>query len=275
MAEGLSKKQLKELRKLEKLQSRNLEQKNNTVKWIAISVVSALFLVLFVGVIFVAKNKNKPTTADGSTAIADNGHVRMMNEAGSDATNSAENAQKSLTLVEYGDFQCPACKAYHPIVKELLASFPDRLKLVFKNFPLSSVHPNAMSAAIAAEASSKQDKYFEFTDILYDKQAEWASLPDPTAKFEEYAKSVNMNIDQFRKDLKDPSIPKFIEDHRSEGIKNGVAGTPTFFLDGTRLDTPSSLEDFKKIINDELAKKTDTTAPVSPTSAPDALPLQE
>lgn len=276
MAEGFSKKQLKELKKLEKMQSRNLEQKNNTVKWIAISIVCALFLVLFVGVVLVAKNKNKPATADGSTAIANNGHERMIENAVGDATNSAERAQEVVTLVEYADFQCPACKQYHPIVKELLRAFPDQLKLVFKNFPLISIHPNALPSAIAAEASGMQDKYFEFADLLYEQQEEWSGLPDPTDKFEEYAKSIGLDVERFKKDLSDPSISKLIEDHRSEGITNGVAGTPTFFVNGQRINTPSSLEDFKKIISDELAKG-DQSVPVEtePTSSSNPLLLQE
>lgn len=273
MAEGLTKKQLKELKKLEKLQSRNLEQKNNAIKWIAISVVCALFLVLFVGVVLVAKNKNAPKTADGSTSIAENGHVRNVGSQGNDATNSAEKAQKSVTLVEYGDLQCPACKAYHPIVKGLISAFPEQLKFVYKNFPLSALHPNAMNAAIASEAVNKQNKYFEFTDILYDHQEEWASLPDPSSKFEEYVKSLGLDLAKYKEDLKDPELPKLIESHRSEGINNGVTGTPTFFLDGNRIDTPSSLEDFKKLISDELSK-VDAKSDASPTSAPDKLPLQ-
>lgn len=277
MADALSKKQLKELRKLEKMQSKNLDQKNNTVKWIAISIVCALFLVLFVGIVLVAKNKNKPITADGSTAIANNGHERVIeNPTGEDATNSAENAQAVVTLVEYADFQCPACKQYHMIVKELLRAFPDQLKLVFKNFPLTSIHSNAMDAAAAAEASSMQDKYFEFADLLYEKQEEWSDLPDPSKKFEEYVKSLGMDVEKFKKDLSDPSISKLIEDHRSEGITNGVAGTPTFFVNRTRINTPSSLEDFKKIISEELTKRQQSVpAKAEPTSSSNPLQLQE
>lgn len=277
MAEGLSKKQLKELRKLEKMQARNLEKQNDKFKWIAISVVCALFLVLFAGVILVAKNKNKPQNANGSVAIADDGHVRMLDAKGKDdASRSAEKAKKAVTLVEYGDFQCPACKAYHPVVKELLAAYPDQLKLVFKNFPLTTLHPNAMNAAIAAEASAKQDKYFEFTDILYDHQEEWAGLPDPSQKFNEYAKSLGMDVKKFDSDQKDPEIPKLIETHRSEGTNNGVLGTPTFFIDGKKIDNPANLEDFKKVISSELSKANDTTsAPQPTTGTSNQLPLQQ
>ena len=277
MAEGLTKKQFKELRKLEKMRSQNLEQKNSSVKWIAISLVSALFLILFVGVIVMAKNKNKPLTANGQTQFADNGHTRMLNAKGEDASNSAVTAAKAtVTMVEYGDIQCPACKVYHPLVKDLLAAFPDQVKLIFKNFPLTSAHPNAMAAAIAAEAVGRQGKYFEFVDMAYDNQEQWAPLPNPQEKFEAYVKELGLDVEKFKKDQKDPAIQKLINDERDEGIKNGVTGTPSFFINGKRIENPPSIDAFKKIITDEIAKSSGQAAPaaVSPTTAPDKLPLQ-
>jgi protein-disulfide isomerase len=281
MAEGLTKKQIKELRKLEKMQSRNLEEKNGTVKWIAITVISAIFLLLFVGIIVVAKNKNNPQTATGKAQFASNGHTRIMTKDGKDSTNSANQSQKMVTMVEYGDLQCPACKAYHPVVLQLLQAFPERLKLVFKNFPLTQVHPNAMAAAVAAEAAAKQGKFFEFVDNAYNKQEEWAGQVDPQAKFEEYVKSLGMNVEQFKKDQKDPSISKLISDQNTEGIQNGVTGTPSFFIDGKKIDNPANIEDFKKIISEELKKVVgEDVAPIekvpstSPTqAAPEKLPL--
>ncbi len=284
MAEGLTKKQIKELRKLEKMQSRNMEEKNGTVKWIAITVISAIFLLLFVGIIVVAKNKNKPQTATGSAQFANNGHARMLTKEGKDATNSANPAQKVVTLVEYGDLQCPACKSYQPVVSDLLKAFPEQLKLVFKNYPLTQVHPNAMAASVAAEAAAKQGKFFEFVDKAYAKQEEWAGLTDPQSKFEEYAKALGMNVDQFKKDQKDPAIAKLISDQNTEGIQNGVTGTPSFFVDGKKIENPASLEEFKKIISEEIKSTTssdtipqDTSAPVvSPTTTvPENLPLQQ
>ncbi len=284
MAEGLTKKQIKELRKLEKMQSRNMEQKSGTVKWIAITVISAIFLVLFLGIIVVAKNKNKPQTANGSAQFANNGHARILTKEGKDATNSANPAQKVVTMVEYADLQCPACKTYQPVVNDLLKAFPEQLKLVFKNYPLTQVHPNAMAASVAAEAAAKQGKFYAFVDKAYEKQEEWAGLPDPQSKFEEYVKALGMNVNQFRKDQKDPAIAKLISDQNTEGIQNGVTGTPSFFIDGKKIENPASLEDFKKIISEELKSITGsevvpqnpTGTTVTPTTTvPEKLPLQQ
>lgn len=273
MAEGLTKKQLKELRKLEKLQSRNLEQKNNSIKWIAISVVSVLFLVLFVGTILVAKtNKNQTVTTD-NLSFAVQGHERMVSTSEDNATISAEQAENIVTIVEYADIQCPACKTYHPMVNEILNSYPDRVKLIFKHYPLISIHPNAMPAAKAAEAAGRQGKFFEFVDLAYEKQAEWSALPNARGKFEEYAASLGLDVEKFKKDFDDPEIEKTINEQRDEGSKNGVTGTPTFFVNGERIQNPSGLDEFKKIIESKFT--TTTPSAPTPTTDPNYLPLQQ
>lgn len=276
MAEGLTKKQFKELRKLEKMQARTLDEKNSTVKWIAISIVSALFLLLFVGIIVVAKNKNKPQTANGSVQFANTGHPRMLTKGGKEASVSANPSTKAITMVEYGDLQCPACKAYHPLVLDVLKEYPEQLKLIFKNFPLTTVHKNAMAGAIAAEAAGRQNKYFQFVDMLYEKQLEWSELDNPQGKFEEYAKALGLNVEQFKKDQQDKAITNLINDERNEGIQNGVSGTPTFFINGKKIENPANLDAFKKIIDKELKETTGNNPPAtSATSAPDKLPLQQ
>lgn len=281
MAEGLTKKQFKELRKLEKMQSQNVVKKNDTIKWIAIAVACALFLVLFLGTIIIAKNKNKIDPSKVAQ-FAPGGHEKMVKPAEGDATPSADPAREVVTLIEYADIQCPACRAYQPLVSQLLAAFPGQLKLIFKNFPITSIHPNAMEAAIAAEAVGRQGKYFEFVDMLYEKQDEWAGLPNPQEKFEQYVKALKLNVDQFKKDQEDPAIVKKINDEKDEGTRNGVSGTPSFFVNGKRINNPAGIEEFKKIISGEL-ELSKGTAPVTPiestvtptSSVPQTLPLQQ
>jgi protein-disulfide isomerase len=276
MAEILTKKQLKKLRKLEKMQAHSLEEKNSTIKWIAISIISALFLILFVGIIVVAKNKNKPTTANGAVQFANNGHTRMLTKEGKDASVSAMPATTAITMVEYGDLQCPACKVYHPLVLDVLKAYPEQLKLVFKNYPLTAVHRNAMAGAIAAEAAGRQNKYFQYVDMLYEKQLEWSELDDPQPKFEEYAKALGLDVAQFKKDQQDKAIANLINDERNEGIQNGVTATPSFFINGQKIENPANLDAFKKIIDAELKKVTGNNPPAAnPTTAPDKLPLQQ
>ena len=275
-----SKKELKELRKLEQLQSRNLEKKQDMVKWVAISVISLVFLAFFIGLVVNGKNKNKPQTVDGKAVIAEgSGHIRMGKLTDTELlTNKAKLDQAAITLVEYADFQCPACKAYHPVVKGLLELYPDQVKLVFKHFPLSAAHKNAEAAAVAAEAAARQNKFFLYADKLYETQEQWANLPNPLAKFGSFAKELGLNSDQFSRDMKDTELMKKIDADRNEGIKNGVNATPSFFMNGEKFESPTDIEGFKKVIDEELERLGETTQvkQISPTTATgkENLPLQ-
>jgi protein-disulfide isomerase len=283
MAESLSKKQIKELRKLEKLQQKNLEKKNDAVKWFAIGFVCVIFLALFFMAIIIGKNRSNPQTASGQVQFSNTGHIRMLNRDGTDADVASLLAKpntKIVTMVEYGDIACPACKAYQPLVKQVLQSYPGQLKLIFKNFPLKTVHKNAMTGAIAAEAAGRQGKYFQYVDMAYDKQESWGEVDNPDPILEGFAKDLNLNLDQFKKDEKDPAITNLINSEEDEGVKNGVNATPTFFVDGQKIENPTSLDDFKKIINEAL-KNAPESNPQSqnqvspqPSTASGKLPLQ-
>lgn len=245
-----------------------MAKNQNTIKWLVIIVVSALSLAFFVGLVINGKNRNKPQTVDGKVQLSDKGHVRMGQPSKEKAaTSSANNNNPRITLVEFGDLQCPACKAYHPVVKEVLNYYAGDIKLIFKHFPLIAAHPNAMSAAIAAEAAGEQGKFFEMVDLLYDKQLEWSGQPNPDDKFESYAKSLGLDVSKFKKDLSRNDLENRIEEERNEGIRNGIQATPTFFLNGEKLDNPSDIEGFKKEI-DELLKsqgEVPTNGGISPT----------
>jgi protein-disulfide isomerase len=155
---------------------------------------------------------------------------------------------ENITLVEYGDFECPHCGKAHPIVKKIQEIEGDSLSFIFRNFPLSAVHPHALHAAYAAESAGKQDKYWEMHDLLLENQD---SLEDENLKA--YAEKLKLDIPQFLKDMVSEEIAKKIEDDISTGAKSGVNGTPTFFINNIRFDGPTQLEPLLKTIN--LAKK--------------------
>jgi protein-disulfide isomerase len=166
------------------------------------------------------------------------------------------NKDAAVTLLEYSDFQCPACATYEPLVQKLHEEFPDTLKIVYRYFPLTTIHKNAMISAKAAEAAHRQGKFWEMHDQLFSHQEDWAQLGDPTAKFQEYATTVGLNIDQFNTDMKDSSIGDAVKSDQDMGTAASIPGTPTFFLNGTKLAGPQNYEEFKKLVEDELAKAT-------------------
>jgi protein-disulfide isomerase len=136
-----------------------------------------------------------------------------------------------LTLVEYGDYQCPYCGAAYPVVKRLQTTLEKKLRFVFRNFPLTQVHPYALIAAETAEAEALQDKFWEMHDLLFEEQ----NLLKPEI-IPSWAKRVRLNLEQFANDIKQGVVEKRIKEDRQSGIRSGVNGTPTFFINGTRYD---------------------------------------
>jgi len=159
----------------------------------------------------------------------------------------------TVTLVEFGDFQCPACGAYHLVVKQLLEKYKDSVALVFRHFPLP-MHPNAVPASIAVEAAGKQGKFWEMYNKVYESQNDWSAEKDTGNIFAEYALSLKLNVEQFRNDLKDPAIKKKIDRDVADATTLGINSTPSFYLNGERIANPASLEDFETLIKAAILK---------------------
>lgn len=240
MEERLTKKELKEQRKLEHLKQMEQSQKSSSskTKGIVIGLIAVLFLAFFAWAVIFSK-QNKPSSAE-AIVLSSSGQ-----RAG---TESAK-----VTLVEFGDFQCPACKSYESALKQVRAEYKDEVQFIYKHFPLA-IHKNAMPAGVAAEAAGRQGKFWEYHDVLYEKQGEWAPLLSPSEKFEAYATSLKLDIDQFRKDMTDKEIENDIRSQMDEGGKVGVNATPTFFLDGKYLNVNATFDSFKKAIDQALQK---------------------
>lgn len=166
------------------------------------------------------------------------------------------NKDAKVTLVEYSDFQCPACKAYEDIVKQIRDSYSaEDLRIVYRHFPLRSIHPNADLAAQAAEAAGEEGKFWEMKDELFKNQSEWSQEKDPRGLFGAYAKAIGLDVAEFDEDLlpEDDSKERVEKDYQS-GVALGVNSTPTFILNGVILKNPQNLDEFKKLIDAELKK---------------------
>lgn len=158
-----------------------------------------------------------------------------------------------VTLIEYTDFQCPACAAYYPIVKQLSDEMGDQLRLVVRHYPLVTIHKNALSGSRAAEAAGRQGKYWDMYDLLFAHQAEWSLAEDPLKSIlPAYAGQIGLDVDKFRADMVDSTLDDKITADRQTGNDLKITGTPSFFLNGKLIKNPTSIEDFKRIINTVL-----------------------
>jgi protein-disulfide isomerase len=144
---------------------------------------------------------------------------------------SQGSAKAPVTLVEYGDYECPYCGAAYPIVKELQDRMGERLRFVFRNFPITTSHPHAEQAAEAAEAAWSQGRFWEMHDLLFENQKR---LRDEDLRA--YAERIGLDLERFDKELSEHvHAPRVREDFMS-GVRSGVNGTPTFFINDVRHD---------------------------------------
>lgn len=140
------------------------------------------------------------------------------------------NRQAEIVLVEYGDFECPYCRNAHPLVKRLLEEKGDELNFVFRNFPLREIHPHAYVSALAAEAAGMQGKFWEMHDLIFENQDRLSQ-----GFLLLLAKELGLNLRQFASDSGGNDVESKIETDWEGGIRSGVNGTPTFFLNGSPL----------------------------------------
>lgn len=167
-------------------------------------------------------------------------------------------ADSSVVLIEYGDIECPSCALYDPVAEALLASHGDKVAFVFRHFPITNKHPYAMIAARAAEAAARQDKFFELTHLMYQRQQQWAAVAnqnDPTTAFVAYAKELGLDAEKFKTAMADPATLDFIIRQRDEAGAFDVTGTPSLFLNGEKLDA-RSLEQFQSALDQKLQETT-------------------
>lgn len=166
-------------------------------------------------------------------------------------TDHIKGAEDSVvTLIEYSDFQCPACKSYEPVVQQLTEYYGDTITFVYRHFPLRSIHRNAQLAGQASEAAGLQGKFWEMHDVLFAEQSRWANSANPQGMFEDYAEQLGLDVEQFKTDIEsDDVIGKVNKDYRT-GNQAGISGTPSFVLNGERITSnPRSLEEFRAIID--------------------------
>ena len=241
--QNLSKKERQELKKEEKINRQMSEQKKKRLT----SIILWSFITLFVGgtiaamVVFASKNPDVKFVGGTVKAAEESDWVRG---PGLKDTNS------KVTLIEYSDFQCPACGAYYPVIKQLEKDFPT-LNIVYRHFPLPQ-HSNARIASQVAEAAGAQGKFWEMHDLLFENQSIWSEEKNPAGIFEAYAKKLGLNLDKFRTDANAQAGKTKIDADVQSGDKE-ITGTPTFFLNNKKIENPRGYDEFRSVIEKAIS----------------------
>ncbi len=213
--------------------------------------ILAAIILIFVGIAVFGGKSNTPSSSKSSSSTPTS-HVEGQGKDG-------------ITLVEYGDYQCPYCGQYYPIVKQVQAEYNTQISFQFRNFPLVSLHPNAFAGARAAEAAGLQDKFWQMHDLLYEQNDayynggeppnSWIGASDPTPYFNAFAQQLGLNVTQFKTDYASDTVNNLITADEAAGNKLGVNATPSFYLDGKAVSPGESVSAFEQLINAEIAKK--------------------
>lgn len=203
--------------------------------WAIIGVIIAVF----VGVLWVNGGSKEDTGNKTKSSVQPTSHIRG-------------NTASRVKLVEYGDFQCPFCAQYEPLVEQVVTKYQDKISFQFRNLPLNQVHQNAYAAARAAEAADKQGKFWDMYRLLYQNQNDWAESTSATSVFDSYATQLGLNVSQFKKDFASSKTNDVINADKAEFNKTGEQlSTPTFFLNGKKIQA-ASVEEFSKLIDNAL-----------------------
>lgn len=175
------------------------------------------------------------------------------------------NPEAAVTLVEYSDLQCPACASFEPVLKEVMAQYGEDLRFEYKHFPLP-IHRFATQAAVAAEAAGQQGQFTAYKDKLFENQQTWASSQNPTPFFLQYADELGLDMDTFRRHMNSSLLRDKVRADAAEAREREVSATPTFFLNGERMQ----IETFQDFIEQIAFAIDPSSATTSTTSAPAA-----
>jgi protein-disulfide isomerase len=201
-------------------------------------IVIVIILVVFGGVLVFHNDSNSSKSAGTPT-----NHVEGEGKTG-------------VRLIEYGDYECPYCEEYFPIVKQVAAMYNTQIYFQFRNLPLTQIHPNAFAGARAAEAASLQGQFWQMHDLLYENQSQWVDSSNPQTEFDEYAKSLDLNVTKFNTDFAGTQVNNSIQaDIAAFGRTQQPEATPTFFLDGKHIVPDDTVASFSQLINAAIKQK--------------------
>lgn len=209
---------------------------------IIITAVGVVLLFGFLLLVYSLSNtKQTPVVNQEINKIQSTDHIKW------------SSAKKNI-LVEYSDFQCPACKSFHSVLKTFEVSgssnfdVTKKITFVYRHYPLVSIHQNAKPAAYTAEAAGKQDKFWQMHDLLFETQDTWAKMGDPKEYFAELASRLKLDKEKFVRDMSSSQVRDRVQEDVLSGDKAQVNSTPTFFLNGKKLDNLKSYGEFVNLL---------------------------
>lgn len=202
-------------------------------------IISAATIAILAGAVLLLSGSSSTTNQNTKTDQS----ILIRNDSNKMGSESAK-----IKLVEFGDYQCPACGAAYPVISKILVTYKNDTLFVFRNYPLS-IHANSTIAAKAAEAAGVQGKYWQMYDALYQNQSTWSTSNSPIDVFTSYAKTMGLDTEKFKQDVQSNKFDAKIQEDTNDGNSIGVNATPTFYLNGKQIVGVPNYDDLKKSID--------------------------
>ena len=185
-----------------------------------------------VGLLLLLIGMSKLATSEGGSSYGSNTSITLPGEIVTEDEHVKGNPEAPVTIVEYSDFECPACARTYPLLSQIVEDMPDDVRLIYRHYPLRQIHPNAQLAAQASEAAALQGKFYEMHDSLFNTQSTWSRDRNPEEFFVELAVSIGLNEEQFRDDLTSREAARAVNDDSASATGLRLSGTPSIFLNG-------------------------------------------
>jgi protein-disulfide isomerase len=213
--------------------SRNSKKSKSALPFV---IIGAVLVAVTVAVVLMSRpgGSSRSAPASQGNAGANSAPPARAPQPGAPNPHARGGASARVTLEEFSDFQCPACGNLEPGLRRVVNDYGDRVRLVFRNFPLA-MHKYAFQASRAAEAAGQQGKFWEMHDMLYDNQKEWSDSMEPRVQFDAYATRLGLDVQKFKADMERQDLADRVKADYARGVSLGVGGTPTIYLNGREL----------------------------------------
>ena len=212
------------------------------------------------GVIYYRSTLSSQSSNSGGTSKTNSGNTSnaKANALGAEPAWAKGSANAVVTLEEFADFECASCARFEPTMREIRTIYGDRVRVIFRQFPLVQIHQKAYDASRATEAAGLQGKFWEMHDLIYDKQTEWVKIPEHRREFGEYARQLGLDVTKFENDMiNNPQVNERVAADLKRGGSLGVSGTPSVFFNGRKLEYPTEMttDRMRQMIDQALQKK--------------------
>jgi protein-disulfide isomerase len=234
-------------------------QKNNSSGNPLIIIGAVFLLVMIAGWWFYTSSKTTPTSTANKSAVNNNTpnalDIYNRASAGAQPPYILGSQTASVTVEEFADFQCGACATKNPVLKQIASIYNNRIKFIFRHFPLTQVHPKSFDASVATEAAGMQNKFWDMQNLLFSKQAEWSASTDHRKLFSEYARQIGLDVAKFEADFLGLPAKQRVEEDLKRGNSLQVRSTPTVYVNGMPISfNQMTVEGMRQIIDSELQK---------------------